>query len=147
MLTGIPETISPELLKVLHEMGHGDTLVIGDANFPAASIAAAKHHRNIRCDGNRAAKLLEAILTLFPLDSFVEKPVTMMDKLELHRDVKCPVWDEFKQIVSKYDKRGEAAIGFADRFAFYEAAKEAYAVVSTSEKAFYSCIIIQKGCL
>lgn len=147
MLKGIPENISPELLKVLHEMGHGDRLVIGDANFPAVSIAAARHHINIRCDGQRATELLEAILSLLPLDSFVEKPVIMMEKLELHRTMDCPVWAEFETIVAKYDKRGAAAVGFADRFAFYEAAKEAYAVVSTTEQAFYSCIIIQKGCL
>ena len=58
MLSGVPASISPELLKVLHEMGHGDTLVIGDANFPAASIAAEKNHINIRCDGHRATDCL-----------------------------------------------------------------------------------------
>lgn len=147
MLKGIPPCISPELLKVLHEMGHGDRLVIGDANFPAASIAAEKNHINIRCDGHRATEMLDAILKLFPLDGFVEKPVTIMDKMELHRGLECPVWDEFKDIISKYDKRGEDAVGFVDRFSFYDAAKDAYAVVSTSETAFYACIIIQKGCL
>ena len=127
MLSGVPAGISPELLKVLHEMGHGDTLVIGDANFPAASIAAEKNHINIRCD--------------------VEKPVTIMDKMEMHRDLECPVWDEFTDIVAKHDERGADAVGFLDRFAFYDAAKDAYAVVSTSETAFYACIMIQKGCL
>lgn len=147
MLKGIPPCISPELLKVLHEMGHGDRLVIGDANFPAASIAAEKNHINIRCDGHRATEMLDAILKLFPLDGFVEKPVTIMDKMELHRGLECPVWDEFKDIISKYDKRGKDTVGFVDRFSFYDAAKDAYAVVSTSETAFYACIIIQKGCL
>ncbi len=89
MLSGVPASISPELLKVLHEMGHGDTLVIGDANFPAASIAAEKNHINIRCDGHRATDMLDAILQLMPLDGFVEKPVTIMDKMEMHRDLKC----------------------------------------------------------
>ena len=117
MLSGVPAGISPELLKVLHEMGHGDTLVIGDANFPAASIAAEKNHINI------------------------------MDKMEMHRDLECPVWDEFTDIVAKHDERGADAVGFLDRFAFYDAAKDAYAVVSTSETAFYACIMIQKGCL
>lgn len=147
MLKGIPERISPELLKVLHEMGHGDTLVIGDANFPAASIASAKNHINIRCDGHRATEMLDDILKLVPLDGFVERPVTIMDKMEMHRDLECPVWDEFKAIVAKYDERGAGAVGFADRFSFYDAAKDAYAVVSTTETAFYACIIIQKGCL
>lgn len=147
MLNGIPAVISPELLKVLDEMGHGDTLVIGDINFPAASIAAEKKHINIRCDGHRATEILDAILQLIPLDAFVEKPVTIMDKGEEHRDLQCPVWDEFKDIVAKHDERGAEAVGFIDRFSFYDAAKEAYAVVSTSETAFYACIIIQKGCL
>ena len=145
MLNGIPAVISPELLKVLDEMGHGDTLVIGDINFPAASIAAEKKHINIRCDGHRATEILDAILQLIPLDAFVEKPVTIMDKGEEHRDLQCPVWDEFKDIVAKHDERGAEAVGFIDRFSFYDAAKEAYAVVSTSETAFYACIIIQKG--
>ena len=147
MLRGIPDSISPDLLKILHEMGHGDVLVIGDANFPAASLAAAKNHVNIRCDGLGAAALLEDILTLFPLDDFVEKPVLIMDKMEMHRELECPVWDSFTEAVARHDKRGEKAVGFLDRFAFYEKAKEAYAVVSTTEKAFYACIMIQKGCL
>lgn len=147
MLKSIPDCVSPQLLKVLHEMGHGDTIVIGDANFPAAAIAKAKNHSNIRCDGHRATELLDGILQLFPLDEFVQKPVTIMDKMEMHHDLDCPVWEEFKEIVAKYDKRGADAVGFMDRFAFYEAAKDAYAVVSTTETAFYACIILQKGCL
>ncbi len=145
MLKGIPSCISPQLLKALHEMGHGDTLVIGDANFPAASCGA--NSINIRCDGQNATDMLDAILQLFPLDTFVEKPVTIMGKMDIHRDLKCPVWDEFSDIVTKYDERGSNAITFIDRFSFYEAAKHAYAIVSTTETAFYACIIIQKGCL
>lgn len=147
MLRGIPACISPELLKVLHEMGHGDTIVIGDANFPAAAVAEAKKHVNIRCDGHRATEILDGILQLFPLDEFVPQPVTIMDKMELHKALVCPVWEDFKTIVAEHDKRGESAVKFVDRFAFYEAAKDAYAVVSTTETAFYACIILQKGCL
>lgn len=147
MLKGISDRISPELLKVLHEMGHGDVLVIGDANFPAASIAAAEHHVNIRCDGHRATEILDDILSLFPLDGFIAKPVTVMDKMEMHRDLACPVWDEFAEIVARHDERGADAIEYMERFAFYEKAKKAYAVVSTTEKAFYACVMIQKGCL
>ncbi len=147
MLKGIPDIISPDLLKILHKMGHGDTLVIGDANFPAAAVADEKGHINIRCDGHKATELLDAILQLFPLDEFVEKPVTIMDKMEMHKDLDCPVWREFEGIVSKYDKRGKDAVQYMDRFKFYDAAKDAYAVVSTTEHAFYACIIIQKGCL
>ncbi len=147
MLKGIPPCISPELLKVLHEMGHGDTIVIGDANFPGASVAAAKGHINIRCDGLRATEIMDAILQLMPLDSFIAKPVIIMDKMEMHKDLECPVWDEFKAITAKYDERGAEAVDFMGRFPFYEAAKNAYAVVSTTETAFYACVILQKGCL
>ncbi len=147
MLKGVPDCISPELLKVLDEMGHGDRIVIGDINFPAASVAAAKQHVNIRCDGHRATEVMDAILRLMPLDSFVEKPVTIMDKMPQHAALETPVWDEFKAIAAKYDGRGEKAVGFADRFSFYDIAKDAYAVVSTSETAFYACVILQKGCL
>ena len=139
MLRGIPPELSPQLLETLAEMGHGDTLVIGDANFAAASIAAAKGHINVRCDGHRATELLDAILQLMPLDDFVEKPVTIMNKTERHKDLECPV--------ARYDPRGADAVDFLDRFPFYTAAQNAYAVVSTTETAPYACVILQKGCL
>ncbi len=82
MLKGIPPIISPELLKILDEMGHGDTIVIGDANFAAASMA--KDSKLVRCDGLKATELLDAILSLMPLDDFVEDPVLIMDKEARH---------------------------------------------------------------
>ena len=145
MLRNIPDCISPELLKVLHEMGHGDRIVIGDANFPATSVA--KGNINIRCDGIKATEILDAILELMPLDEFVETPVLIMDKSEKHKDLETPVWDEFKDIVKKHNNEDENLVGFIDRFNFYEEAKKAYATISTTEKAFYACIILQKGCL
>ncbi|MEM0374156.1 MAG: RbsD/FucU domain-containing protein, partial [Sulfolobales archaeon] len=78
MLKGIPDIISPDLLKLLHEMGHGDDIVIGDANFPAASNAK----NLVRCDGHGVPEVLDAILTLFPLDDFVSHPVTLMQVVE-----------------------------------------------------------------
>ena len=147
MLKNIPNNLSPELLKVLAEMGHGDTIVIGDCNFPATSISTANNHINIRCDGQRATDIMDAILELMPLDGFVEKPVQIMDKMERDKDLETPVWDEFSHIVSKHDERGKEAITYVDRFKFYDLAKNAYAVVSTTEKAFYACVILQKGCL
>ena len=78
MLKGIPKILSPELLKILCEMGHGDRLVIGDGNFPAQSMG----QRVIRCDGHGVPELLEAILALFPLDSYVDKPVTLMSVID-----------------------------------------------------------------
>lgn len=144
MLKGIPACLSPELLKVIAEMGHGDTLAIGDANFPAASCA--KNNILVRADGVTATELLDAILQLLPLDT-VEHPVLIMDKQECHKDLETPIWDEFKKIVAKHDERGAACCGMIDRFPFYEAAKRSYAVVATTETAFYSCLILQKGCL
>lgn len=145
MLRNIPPILSPELLKVLAEMGHGDTLVIGDANFAAASMA--KKGVLIRCDGLKATDLMEAILTLMPLDEFVETPVLIMDKEERHADLPCPVWDEFKAIVGRHDSRGAQACGMISRKDFYKKAKKAYAVIATTETAFYACTILQKGCL
>ena len=144
MLKGIPRIISPELLKILDEMGHGDRIVIGDGNFPAASVS--KNSKLVRADGVGAVEMLDAILSLLPLDS-VEHPVLIMDKMPEHKDLETPVWDEFKKTVAKYDERGRNACGMIGRFDFYDVAKKAYAVVATTEMAFYSCVILQKGCL
>ncbi len=144
MLKGIPACLSPGLLKVLDEMGHGDTLVIGDANFPAASCA--KNHNLIRADGVRAVDLLDAVLHFFPLDS-VEHPVLIMDKQACDRALETPIWEKFKKIVAKHEERGAGCCGMIDRFAFYEKAKQAYAVVATTEMSLYACLILQKGCL
>ena len=145
MLKGIPPVLSPELLKVLAEMGHGDTLAIGDANFAAASMA--KDSILIRCDGVRATDIMDAILSLFPLDTFVDDPVRIMNKEPRDAELECPVWDEFKQIVAKHDERGADACAMISRSDFYSEAKKAYAVIATTETAFYACSILQKGCL
>ena len=138
MLKGIPPMISPDLLKILAEMGHGDTIVIGDANFAAASMA--KDSKLVRCDGLKATDLL-------PLDDFVDDPVLIMDKEARHADLECPVWDEFRAIVAKHDPRGESACAMIPRGKFYTMAKNAYAVIATTETAYYACVILQKGCL
>ena len=145
MLIKISPILSPDLLKVLAEMGHGDKLVIGDANFAAAAMARGSIL--IRCDGLKATDLMDAILDLFPLDDFVDDPVKLMDKEPRHADLECPVWDEFKRIVAKYDSRGADACTMLSRKEFYKEAKEAYAVIATTETAFYACAILQKGCL
>lgn len=142
MLKGIPKIISPELLKVLCEMGHSDTLVIADGNFPAESIG--KNAKVIRCDGHGCVELLDAILQLFPLDTYVEKPVSLMEVMA-GDPVETPIWDEYKSVISRYDDRGACAIGGIERFAFYDEAKKAYAIIATSESALYANIILQKG--
>ncbi len=136
MLKGIPSILSPELLKILMEMGHGDELVIGDGNFPSANYA----QRLVRSDGHGVPELLEAILKFFPLDTFVECPVVLMDAPP---EVKPPVWEKYKEIIKKYE--GERKIEYLERFAFYERAKKAYAIVATGETALYANVIIKKG--
>ena len=112
MLKGIPKILSPELLKVLCEMGHSDRLVIADGNFPSESMG--KNAKVIRCDGHGVPELLEAILTVFPLDTYVETPVSLMQVMP-GDNVETPIWDEYKEIISKYDERGEKAIGQTER--------------------------------
>ena len=142
MLKGIPKILSPELLKVLCEMGHGDRLVISDGNFPAQSMG--KNAIVIRCDGHGVPELLDAILQLFPLDTYVEKPVSLMEVMP-GDTVETPIWDEYKEVIAKYDNRGADTVGGIERFAFYEEAKKAYAIIATSEKALYANVMLQKG--
>ncbi|NLC53576.1 MAG: L-fucose mutarotase [Firmicutes bacterium] len=139
MLKGIPKIISPELLKVLMEMGHGDELVIGDGNFPAAAIAP----RLIRADGHGAVELLDAILKFFPLDQYDKHPVTLMAVVP-GDDVETPIWDEYRAVVTKHYPEAPE-FKYVERFAFYEKAKQAYAVLATGEAALYANVILKKG--
>ena len=142
MLKGIPPIISPELLKALCEMGHGDELVIADGNFPSHSVG--KNAIVIRMDGHGVCDVLDAILQLFPLDTYVEKPVNLMQVMQGDH-VETPIWNEYEKIINKYDERGKKAIGQIERFAFYEEAKTAYAIIATGESALYANVMLQKG--
>jgi L-fucose mutarotase len=144
MLKGIPKILSPKLLKVLCEMGHSDRIVIADGNFPAQSMG--KNGKVIRMDGHNVPEVLEAILEVFPLDTYVDKSVNLMEVMK-NDPVETPIWDTYKEIVAKYDSRGSETVGEIERFAFYEATKEAYAIIATSEKALYANIMLQKGVL
>lgn len=141
MLKGIPKILSPLLIKVLCEMGHGDRIVLADANFPAESVG--KNSIVIRCDGHGGAKLLEAILTVLPLDSYVDHPVTLMEVVP-GDDVETPIWDEYKDIIGKFDDRRNIVCNI-ERFKFYEEAKTAYAIIASGESALYANIMLQKG--
>jgi L-fucose mutarotase len=141
MLKGIPNILPPELLKILMEMGHGDEIVIADGNFPAASHA----QRLIRCDGLGALQLLDAILQLFPLDTFVKQPVTLMSVVP-GDDYSPDIWPTYKKIIQKHEPRF-AGFELMERFAFYERAKKAYAIVATGEMARYANLILKKGLL
>ncbi|AQT69265.1 L-fucose mutarotase [Anaerohalosphaera lusitana] len=139
MLKNIPSILSPELLKVLMEMGHGDEIVLADGNFPSASLA----QRLIRADGHNVPDLLEAILSVFPLDEYVDKPVSLMQVVP-GDNTKPTIWQEYDKIVqASGEPFGE--FEFVDRFDFYERAKGAYAVVATSEGALYANVILKKG--
>jgi L-fucose mutarotase len=121
------------------EMGHGDELVIADGNFPAVSIA----QRLVRSDGNMVPELLEAVLRFFPLDPYVEAPVALMQVVP-GDTYKPTIWDTYKEIIRKFPNKN-SAIENVERFAFYERAKKAFAVVATSETSLYANIILKKG--
>jgi L-fucose mutarotase len=142
MLKGIPKILSPELLKVLCEMGHGDRIVIADGNFPSESVG--KNAKVVRMDGHGTCELLEAILQLFPLDTYVDHPVQMMQVVPGDK-VETPIWDEYTEIIKRVDVRGSSAISNIERFKFYDEAREAYAIIATGEGALYANIMLQKG--
>lgn len=142
MLKGIPKILSPELLKVLCEMGHSDRIVIADGNFPAETMG--KNAIVIRMDGHGVPEILDAILQLFPLDTYVEKPFSLMQVMP-GDNVETPIWDVYADIVEKYEPRGKEVMGQIERFAFYEEAKKAYAVIATGESALYANVMLQKG--
>ena len=141
MLKGISPILSPELLKILMEMGHGDELVIGDGNFPSAANA----QRLVRLDGHGVPEILDAILKLFPLDTYVDHPCTLMSVVK-GDPVTTPIWDEYNQIVSKYDPRGAECFEEMDKWEFYKRVQEkSTVVIMTSERALYANIILKKG--
>ena len=137
MLKNIPPILSPELLKTLAEMGHGDEIVLGDANFPAAGLAK----RLVRADGQGIPELLDAILQFFPLDGFVERPVALMDTGD--PAVRPPVWQEYSKCILR--REGDRHVELVERFAFYERARKAYAIVATGETELYANVILKKG--
>ena len=144
MLKGIPKILSPELLKVLCKMGHSDRLVITDGNFPSESMG--KDAIVIRMDGHGVPEILDAILQVFPLDTYTDKPVQLMELMDCDKDkIATPIWDTYKEIVAKYDERGDKAVGNIDRFDFYDEAKKVYCIIATGESAVYANVMLQKG--
>ena len=139
MLKGIPNVISPDLLRILMEMGHGDELVIADGNFPAASMA----QRLVRADGLGGPVMLDAILQLMPLDQYVPAPVALM-AVVAGDTVKPVIWNEYRTIITRHEP-SFTDFEMVERFAFYERAKKAYAVLATSESAQYANVILKKG--
>lgn len=139
MLKNIPSILSPDLLKVLMEMGHGDEIVIADGNFPSASIA----QRLIRLDGHGVPEILEAVLKLFPLDTYVQAPVSLMAVVPGDK-IQPIIWEVYRKIIQESMEQCKD-FEHVERFAFYERARKAYAVVATGESALYANIILKKG--
>ena len=139
MLKTIPSILNPDLLKILMEMGHGDEIVIADGNFPSASTA----QRLVRLDGHMIPGILEAMLKLFPLDTYVKNPVGLMAVMP-GDPYKPVIWDTYRKIITD-SKEPFTDFEYIEKFAFYERAKKAYAVVATGESALYANMILKKG--
>ena len=138
MLKKIPKILSPQLVKTLMEMGHGDEIVIADGNFPCHTLSQNVVH----ADGLSGREILHALMELFPLDSYSTHQVFLMEVVQ--GDTYIPeIWDDYKAILQ--DSGEPYSICYLERFAFYERAKSSYAVVATGEEALYANIILKKG--
>ena len=138
MLKNIPPILGPDLLGILRAMGHGDEIAIVDANYPADSAGPVL----ARLDGVSATDVLDAILTLMPLDDFVEDAAFCMQVVG-DASRREPVMDAFETIVKKHEpKMGLASL---ERFAFYERVRQGYAIVQTGERRLYGNILLKKG--
>lgn len=139
MLKGIDPILSPDLLRILRAMGHGDTIVIADANFPAASISS----QVVRLDGISATRVLKAVLSVLPLDTFVQDPTQTMEVVGDPTAVP-EIVAEFQDLI---DRLADISTTIAplERFAFYDAAKSGFAVIQTGETRLYGNIILKKG--
>ncbi|MDO5732631.1 MAG: RbsD/FucU domain-containing protein [Eubacteriales bacterium] len=142
MLKGIPKILSPELLMRLCEMGHGDRLVIADANFPSASTGKDKYV--LRMDGHSGQAVLDAILELFPLDPYCDKAVYLMEKVPGDQ-VETPIWDSYRESLRQAGYQPEEVLDFYERYQFYEESAKAYLIIATGESALYANIMLQKG--
>jgi L-fucose mutarotase len=139
MLRGIDPILSPDLLRVLRAMGHGDEIVVADANFPAESSARSL----VRLDGIDAPRVVRAVLSVMPLDTFVDDPAVSMQVVGDPEAVP-PVLALFQRVIDEVaDNR--ARIKPVERFAFYERARKAFAVIQTGERRLYGNLILKKG--
>jgi len=136
MLKNIPSIISPELMKAMMEMGHGDEIVITDGNYPSASAGPPV----IRADGHGTPELLNAILSFFPLDATSKSNVIFMKP---NQEKKPAIWIKFKEILKK--SKEIYSIEELERFEFYERASQSYCILASGEQAIYANIILKKG--
>lgn len=141
MLRKIPRMMLPEFMKTLLEMGHGDEIVFGDANFPAAAMG----QRIIHMEDSKITDILEALMPLFPLDNYVDENVILMSVVP-GQGHEPEVWDKYKAAIEKYDEeKSFKEFSFLTREEFYERSKKAFAVVATGEKEKYANIILKLG--
>lgn len=138
MLKNISPLLGPDALHILASMGHGDDLVIADANFPGATFGK----RLVRLDGVSATAVLDAVLSLFPLDEFVEDRATTMQVVG-DPNQHIPIVGEFAEIVKRHEPHSR--LTDLERFAFYDRAADAFAVIQTGEARLYGNIIVRKG--
>jgi L-fucose mutarotase len=139
MLKNIDPLLSPDLLMMLRAMGHGDDIAIVDGNFPASAMA----RRLIRLDGLSVTSVADAVLSVMPLDDFVPEAAWRMEVVG-DPDAEQPIFDEFRKIIAA--REGERfRLASLERFAFYERARAAYAIVATGEARLYGNIILRKG--
>lgn len=146
MLKSIDAALNADVLHALRAMGHGDDLVICDTNFPADSVARQTVlGKLLRIDNVTAARAAKAILSVMPLDAFVEKPALRMEIVGKPMEIP-PVQAEVQKEIDAAEKRSWP-MGSIERFAFYELAKKAYCVIQTGERRFYGCFVFKKGVL
>ena len=138
MLKNIPPLLGPDLLGILRAMGHGDEIAIVDANYPADAAGPAL----VRLDGVSATDVLDAILTLMPLDDFVDEAAICMQVVG-NASQREPVMDEFDAIITKHEPGMKLAS--LERFAFYERVAKGYAIVQSGERRLYGNILLKKG--
>ncbi|MEK9284952.1 MULTISPECIES: RbsD/FucU family protein [unclassified Bradyrhizobium] len=144
MLKSIDPILNADILYALRSMGHGDDLVLCDTNFPADSVARQTVlGRLLRIDNVTAARAARAILSVLPLDSFVDRPALRMEIVG-HPDEVPPVQAEVQKEINAAEAR-PLPLGSIERFAFYDLAKKSYCVIQTGERRFYGCFIFKKG--
>jgi L-fucose mutarotase len=140
MLKGLDPLLSPELLQILASMGHGDTIAIVDANFPAASHA----QRLVRLPGVLAPRALDAVLSVMPLDDFDSGAAFFMQVVGDPSAVP-PIFDEFRRAIASHDEPAAHAVVSLERHAFYARAQSAYAIIATGETRLYGNVLLVKG--
>ncbi|MYH58831.1 MAG: ribose ABC transporter [Boseongicola sp. SB0675_bin_26] len=144
MLKGIDPRLNANVLYALRAMGHGDVLVIADTNFPADSIARnTAFGELLRMDNLTAAEAAEAVLSVLPLDTFVDDFAGRMEMVDAPEEIP-PVQMEVQAAIDSAEGMHRALIGI-ERFAFYDLARESYAVIQTGERRFYGCFMFRKG--